>query len=190
MFFLQWWWLGQVSYVLTCVVAKISIALSIMRLTVKRVHSIVLWAVISVTTIVGLVFWLMLTLQCRPVAFFWNRTGNGHCLSSDSIITMAYVYSVEAAVCDFTVGILPVFVIWNLQMNRRTKWAVAGILSMGCVYVVNYAFHHEAFADGLDTALALRWLSAFLSFITTKIPTFYVRMPSISSAIDGILIDT
>lgn len=137
MFFLQWWWLGQVSYVLTCVVAKISIALSIMRLTVKRVHSIVLWAVISVTTIVGLVFWLMLTLQCRPVAFFWNRTGNGHCLSSDSIITMAYVYSVEAAVCDFTVGILPVFVIWNLQMNRRTKWAVAGILSMGCVYVVS-----------------------------------------------------
>ncbi|KAJ9254840.1 hypothetical protein DTO207G8_3370 [Paecilomyces variotii] len=157
---LMWWWLGQVSYVLTCVVAKISIALSIMRLTVKRVHSIVLWAVISVTTIVGLVFWLMLTLQCRPVAFFWNRTGNGHCLSSDSIITMAYVYSVEAAVCDFTVGILPVFVIWNLQMNRRTKWAVAGILSMGCVasaaVVIRIPFlHHYKDPDFLHATASI-----------------------------------
>lgn len=50
-----------------------------------------------------------------------------------SFITAAYVYTVVAAVCDFTIGILPIFLIWNLHMNPRAKFAVAGILSMGCV---------------------------------------------------------
>lgn len=94
------------------------------------------------TTVVGLVFWFMLTLQCHPVSFFWTRVRleldptapvHGSCLSVDTIIDMAYVYSVTATCCDFTLGILPVFLVWNLQMNVRTKAALAGILAMGCV---------------------------------------------------------
>jgi hypothetical protein len=44
---------------------------------------------------------------------------------------MSYVYSATAALCDFTLGILPVFLVWNLQMNVRTKAALAGILALG-----------------------------------------------------------
>lgn len=51
----------------------------------------------------------------------------------DSVIAIAYVYSVTATCCDFTLGILPVFLVWNLQMNIRTKAALASILGMGCV---------------------------------------------------------
>lgn len=99
---------------------------------------------IAVTTIIGLIFWFMLTLQCTPVSFFWQRvrleldpTSNVHgsCMSLDSIIDIAYVYSVTATCCDLTLGLLPVFLVWNLQMNSRTKAALAGILGMGCVYV-------------------------------------------------------
>lgn len=137
-----WWWLGQTSYVWTCAIAKISIAVALLRLTVARIHTIILWGVISVTSIIGLVFWFMLTLQCHPVSFFWQRvrleldpTANvhGQCISVDTIIDMAYVYSVTATCCDLTLGLLPVFLVWNLQMNVRTKAALAGILGMGCV---------------------------------------------------------
>lgn len=89
-------------------------------------------------------FWFILTLQCTPVSFFWQRVRlltdptsgiHGHCLSLDSVITMAYVYSVTATLCDLTLGLLPIALVWNLQMNMRTKSALAGILGMGCVYV-------------------------------------------------------
>lgn len=53
----------------------------------------------------------------------------------DSIIAIAYVYSVTATCCDLTLGLLPIFLVWNLQMNLRTKAALAAILGMGCVYV-------------------------------------------------------
>lgn len=138
----KWWWLGQTSYVWTCAIAKISIAVALLRLTVARAHTYILWGVIAVTSIIGLVFWFLLTLQCHPVSFFWQRvrlkldpTANvhGHCLDLDIIIGMAYVYSVTATCCDLVLGILPAFLVWNLQMNIRTKAALAGILGMGCV---------------------------------------------------------
>ncbi|KAI9934333.1 hypothetical protein ASPWEDRAFT_170040 [Aspergillus wentii DTO 134E9] len=128
-----WWWLGQISYVFTVVLAKISIALALLRLTVAKAHSILLWVVIGVSVVIGLVFWFMLTLQCHPVSFFWERTGDGKCISTDILIDIAYLYSVTATLCDFVLGLLPFLLVWNLQMNTKTKAALAGILSMGCV---------------------------------------------------------
>lgn len=99
-------------------------------------HTILLWAVIAVSTIVGLVFWFMLTLQCQPVSYFWQRfsePGDGHCMSVDSLINMAYVYSVTATICDLVLGLLPFLLVWKLQLSARSKAALAGILGMGCV---------------------------------------------------------
>ncbi|GLA87694.1 hypothetical protein AtubIFM56815_002122 [Aspergillus tubingensis] len=130
---LFWWWLGQTSYVVTVVVARISIALALLRLTVSRVHTILLWCVVGVSIIVGLVFWFMLTFECKPVSHFWQRTKPGHCMSIDKLLDIAYVYSVTAMLCDFTLGLLPIFLVWKLQMSRQTKAALAGILSLGCI---------------------------------------------------------
>ncbi|KAF4216374.1 hypothetical protein CNMCM8980_005283 [Aspergillus fumigatiaffinis] len=133
---LFWWWLGQTSYVVTCVVAKISIAVALLRLTVTKTHTILLWTVIGVTIVVGLVFWFVLTLQCKPVSYFWNRLSpgtKGTCLSTDTIINIAYLYSVTATLCDFVLGLLPISLVWKLQMTRKTKIALAAILSLGCI---------------------------------------------------------
>ncbi|GKZ27262.1 hypothetical protein AbraCBS73388_004037 [Aspergillus brasiliensis] len=129
----KWWWLGQTSYVVTVVVARISIALALLRLTVSRVHTILLWCVIAVSIIVGLVFWFMLTFECKPVSHFWQRTKPGHCMPIDYLLDIAYVYSVTAMISDFTLGLLPIFLVWKLQMSRKTKAALAGILSLGCI---------------------------------------------------------
>ncbi|KAL4931049.1 putative integral membrane protein [Aspergillus undulatus] len=131
---LFWWWLGQTSYVIVCVVAKISIALALLRLTVMRIHKWLLWGVIAVSIAVGLAFWLMLMLQCSPVEHFWHRlTSHGTCINVDYILDIAYLYSVTATICDFILGLLPIALVWKLHMNSKTKAALAGILSMGCV---------------------------------------------------------
>lgn len=83
----------------------------------------------------------LMLLQCKPLSYFWTRTAldpsiEGYCISINIIITMTYVYSAFAALCDFTVGILPIFIVYKLQMRREVKLAVGGILSMACVYVL------------------------------------------------------
>lgn len=84
----------------------------------------------------------LMLLQCKPISYFWTRTTldpiyQGHCISIDIIVTMTYVYSGLAAFCDFTVGILPIFLVRKLNMRNETRLAVMGILSMACVYVLS-----------------------------------------------------
>ncbi|KAE8334515.1 hypothetical protein BDV24DRAFT_170105 [Aspergillus arachidicola] len=130
---LLWWWLGQTTYVLTCTMAKISIALSLLRLTVRPFDSMLMYIVIGVSGVVGTVFWLILTLQCTPVSEFWERRRNDTCSKGDQVVIMSYVYSVVACMCDFAIGIFPIFLLKDLQMNQRKKCLLAGILTVGCI---------------------------------------------------------
>lgn len=90
------------------------------------------------TVLAGLVFMFLMLLQCKPLPYFWTRAAmdpsiEGHCISMNIIITMTYVYSAFAALCDFTVGILPIFIVRKLHMKKEAKLAVVGILSMACM---------------------------------------------------------
>lgn len=131
------WWLGQIFYVITCMVAKISIITTLLRITVDRVHDWILYGAMSLAAIVGLIFLFFTIFQCTPVNYFWERISiKGHCVDTQTLIDIAYLYSVGAAVTDLIIGLLPVALIWNLRMNRRTKVAIVGILGIGCMFVV------------------------------------------------------
>ncbi|GFG18966.1 hypothetical protein IFM5058_09558 [Aspergillus udagawae] len=130
---LMWWWLGQSAYVWVVATARISIAMLLLRLTVQRRQSAVMYLVIGLTATVGLAFWLTLTLQCHPVQEFWQRTGRGHCIGTQYVVDIAYLYSATACLCDFTLGLFPLYILKDLQMSWRSKWALRVILSMGCI---------------------------------------------------------
>jgi hypothetical protein len=81
----------------------------------------------------------LMLLQCHPLSYFWTRVADpdgGWCIDINIIINMTYVYSAFAALCDFTVGILPIFLVSKLHMKSQTKIAVVGILGMACMYVL------------------------------------------------------
>ena len=127
--------------------AKISIILTLLRITVNRIHVVILYAAMGLATVVGLLFFFFTIFQCTPVNAFWNRfSGNGKCIDTDILIDIAYVYSVGAAITDFTIGLLPAFMIWNLRMTTRDKVAVAGILGLGCMFVFLRSIFHLCFA--------------------------------------------
>lgn len=84
---------------------------------------------------ISLIFWFLMLLQCHPVSEFWERTGTGKCLNTDILINVAYVYSGICAICDFALGLLPIDLVRQLQINPKTKMALGATLSLGCVYV-------------------------------------------------------
>ncbi|KAJ6089011.1 hypothetical protein N7499_003858 [Penicillium canescens] len=110
---LVWWWLGQMIYIWAGSVAKISIALALLRLTIKKSHRLILWGLIGTVISIGLLF-----------CFFYYSTANQLATSGNNSVTI---------LCDLTLGILPAFLVWNLQMNHRTKLAVGGILSLAAL---------------------------------------------------------
>ncbi|KAH1482168.1 hypothetical protein KXX06_005029, partial [Aspergillus fumigatus] len=86
---LLWWWLGQSAYVWVVAIARVSIAMMLLRLTVRRRESAVMYIVMGLTSIVGLAFWFILILQCHPVREFWERTGGGRCIATDYVLDVA-----------------------------------------------------------------------------------------------------
>jgi hypothetical protein len=126
-------------YIWAGTVAKISIALALLRLTIKKTHRLILWGLIGTVIAIGLLFWFFLLFNCQPIGYFWQQVdqgSKGSCLPLSTLLGIAYFYSSVTILCDLTLGILPVFLVWNLQMNHRTKWAVGGILSLAALYVM------------------------------------------------------
>ncbi|KAI2793781.1 hypothetical protein POX_a00366 [Penicillium oxalicum] len=135
---MKYWWLCEVAYCFASVGCKVSVSLFLLRITVKRSHIWTLYSVMFLTIVAGLIFFFLLLLQCKPVSYFWTRTAQdpsieGSCIDINIIIIMTYIYSGFAALCDFTVGLLPIFLVSKLHMKREAKLAVIGILSMACI---------------------------------------------------------
>lgn len=117
--------------------AKISIGMFLLRVTVNKVHRWVIYIAMGLTVLTGLVFFFTTLLQCSPISFFWNKSlENGWCISVDVIIGLTFFYSVVSVICDFTFAILPMFLVWGLNMSLRTRLVLIPILGMGCVYVL------------------------------------------------------
>lgn len=99
---------------------------------------ITIWIVISGVTIFSTFYFFLVVFQCNPVVYFWTQYtgGSGKCVSSSVIADASYAHGAVSAVADWTLGILPIFLVWNLAMNPRTKVSVALILALGAMYVL------------------------------------------------------
>ncbi|KAI1484399.1 hypothetical protein F5X96DRAFT_457312 [Biscogniauxia mediterranea] len=133
---MMYWWLCYIWYCLTMIASKISIGIFLLRIAVQRIHHYIIYVNLLLTVVTGIVFFFVTLFQCNPIPYFWLRYGGtveGSCIDVGIIVALTYLYSAFSVICDFTFAILPIFLIWGLQMEKRTKVALIPILSMGCV---------------------------------------------------------
>lgn len=113
---------------------KLSIGLMLLRLVVEKTHRLAIYITVGVAEIYSLGFFVIFLLQCTPPKFFWTRYQgdlDGKCFSTSIIVNVFYAYSAIVCVVDWTLAILPWFLVKGLQMNSRTKMMVALVLAMG-----------------------------------------------------------
>ncbi|RDW89746.1 hypothetical protein BP6252_01778 [Coleophoma cylindrospora] len=132
---LKWWWACEPVYVLANMSLKLSIGIFLLRIAVARTHRLIIYTVIVVSEVYGAAYFLLFCLQCIPSKYFWTQYtgGSGSCMNTKIIIDATYVYSAISCWADWTLGVIPVFLVWNLQMNSRTKLSVGCILAVGAV---------------------------------------------------------
>jgi hypothetical protein len=114
---------------------KLSIALFLLRIAVKGVYIWILRISMVVVTIWSVAIWIYELFQCIPVQAQWNYTiKNAKCVSGPSFVAAAYSISVMTIVTDWLYALLPIPMIWSVQMSVQTKMTVAFILSLGILY--------------------------------------------------------
>lgn len=114
--------------------AILMLKLSILALYLRlfghiRKFAYTVYTVAIFVMVVSLVAAIVFTCQCRPVAYFWNRTiPGGECWNFQYVI-------VAMAAVDFFTGViilsLPIPILWGLHMSTVKKIAIGGLFVIG-----------------------------------------------------------
>ncbi|KAI0184773.1 hypothetical protein EV127DRAFT_224571 [Xylaria flabelliformis] len=131
---MKYWWFCYLWYCVTMIASKISIGVFLLRLTVSKMHHYIIYVVMLFTVASGIVFFFVTLFQCNPITFFWDKSiRGGWCIDPHIIAALTYLYSAFSVICDFTFAILPMFLVFSLQIGRRSKIALIPILGIGIV---------------------------------------------------------
>ncbi|KAI9705163.1 MAG: hypothetical protein M1820_005310 [Bogoriella megaspora] len=90
-------------------------------------------------------------LKCgNPTKILENKL-TGHCIASNVQLGFSNMHVAVSAATDWTLAILPVIILWNANMDRRTKASVGGILMLGAIgstaTLVRFKFESGLFND-------------------------------------------
>jgi hypothetical protein len=115
-------------------IIKASFSITLLRIVVQRQHTYYLYFLLVITVIITPVFTLRVVFSCHPIAYFWERAidlNRGNCISYQAQAFGLYAQSALFLFIDFSLAVLPIFIVRDLQMDRRTKISVVVIFAIG-----------------------------------------------------------
>jgi hypothetical protein len=142
--------ISELLYVACTAVTKFSIGIYFLRLASPNspYQRYVIHTNMAVVSIYSSVYFFFLIFQCHPVQYLWDQfepgSIQGSCLSSEALANATYAHAAMSALTDWAFGILPVFFVWKMEMNPRTKISVVLVLSLGFLYVLLSAIPHTS----------------------------------------------
>lgn len=120
----------EVIYALAIAAVKLSVLLLYRRLFPNRHFQVILWCVgafILCYTIIGI---LVCIFECQPIEVAWEPSTKGRCIHL-SIATM--FMACMNFITDFVTLLLPMPLLWRLQISKERKLQLIGIFLTGGV---------------------------------------------------------
>lgn len=167
----------ELLYVTATCLIKISFCLTLLRISNVKGQVYSVYAVLTIVVVFSLFYFFFILSTCQPVSHFWLQfLGQvGKCRSTKSIVYATYAHGVVMSGADLVLAIIPCFLVWSLQMNRKAKITVASLLAFGSLYVPDLELC-EALLISLVIARVLRQLPEYRTYIASKNSTFCGRM--------------
>ncbi|KAI5921295.1 hypothetical protein F4810DRAFT_679234 [Camillea tinctor] len=178
---LKFWTISQLTYVLTAGIVKIGVALILFRINVDKVIRNVLLVSMVVVFAVTAMFFLVLTLQCRPLSLLWG-VGQGSCINFEITVRTGIAFSAIDIVLNWLYSLIPIPMLWKVQIGPHLKIAVLGLFGIGVLssiatvvrfkYIVDLAARNLNIADDRSNDLrVLLWshVEVFLAILTSSL---------------------
>ncbi|KAK8228872.1 hypothetical protein HDK90DRAFT_468383 [Phyllosticta capitalensis] len=130
---LMWFFWSQVLFLIAVMFIKVSIALQLSRIATSRqkyVYAIrACLALVVVSHVATIVFVLA---RCHPMKAHWTPSlVQKQCGSQLHLTIVSYVQAAINIGSDMFCAMLPIPLLWNVRMNRKTKSSVIVLLGMG-----------------------------------------------------------
>ncbi|KAH8899896.1 hypothetical protein GQ53DRAFT_835914 [Thozetella sp. PMI_491] len=130
---LRAWYICEVLYSPISATIRTSIGALLLRIATDETHRRIIWVNLAVIWMSCVAYFFVSLFQCVPLDHFWMQlTGEpGACMDPKVMANTSIAFSVVAALSDWVLGLLPVAILWNVQLNIRTKVTVSLLLGMG-----------------------------------------------------------
>lgn len=87
-----------------------------------------LFLIVSSTVAFCVVIWM----QCTPVEGNWDPTVEGRkCMELKKFMDATYVLSAITIFTDFVCALIPLPIIWKLNLNRKTRIGIMAVIALG-----------------------------------------------------------
>lgn len=85
-------------------------------------------------TVLNIALTVATILSCIPVSREWDTTVPGHCINP---VILPYFSGISSSATDIYVLILPITLLWGLNMNWKRKMRLAAVFGLGVLCVLS-----------------------------------------------------
>lgn len=137
---LQLLFIGTHLYATVMLLARVSIGLLLLRLMASRLQKITVWTMIVINVITWVVYVIWTFHICSPVQRYWQWSSPTGVCHVQRYAIGTYMHSAVSVLSDWTLSLIPMYVLCKSNLARKTRIATAGILSLGALYVSCYSY--------------------------------------------------
>ncbi|KAH8788026.1 hypothetical protein F5883DRAFT_400793 [Diaporthe sp. PMI_573] len=130
-----WLFVEELWYMVTHWTIKMTFLIFYIRLSPNRKFRITCFATMGLNTAFMIINWLLALLQCIPLDAYFHPEAHpdAKCIDKGVLLLGPSILNV---ITDVIILVLPIRTVWNLNMSRRKKIAVTGVLGFGASSVV------------------------------------------------------
>jgi hypothetical protein len=126
--------LSEVFYILTTTTLKISLGLFFLRVLTKKWQRHIFHVILSVSAAYGLFYVLTSIFACgNPAKIADALLGSEKCLPTSFILSTGYLYGSLNVIADWTFVLLPISVLIDSELDRRSKISISIVMALGAV---------------------------------------------------------
>ncbi|KAI4095703.1 MAG: hypothetical protein LQ344_001420 [Seirophora lacunosa] len=116
---------------------NVSVAISLNRILVPPRWQVgILYGIPIFQCIIALICSIVTYNQCKPIAGIWNPTIPHRCLPQDGVVGILYFNGALSAFTHIFLAVIPIFALWNIQMETRTKAGVCLLMSTTAIAAI------------------------------------------------------
>ncbi|KAI9699843.1 MAG: hypothetical protein M1820_007018 [Bogoriella megaspora] len=147
--FLKFTWLTVFFFCIAIATGKAAVAVFLLEVT-GQAYARIRWTLITLAVAnftVAVPVAIYSQLHCSPPSALWDPLQQDKC-NAHAYVIVSYVIGSVAAVSDLALALLPILILWSLQIDRRLKQVLCVLLGLGVFAAV--------------AAMVRTWASTFL----------------------------
>ncbi|KAL4893161.1 hypothetical protein BDV59DRAFT_178543 [Aspergillus ambiguus] len=131
----------EVGYVAAIIPIKLSISWMLIRVAEgRKMYIYIQYGMIAIFATMNIIALIFILINCIPVEANWDKSllkTGGHCQPPYVLADIYYATTAVNIVTDWVTAMMPIPLLWHVQLERSAKASIIGLMSLGALASVS-----------------------------------------------------